>query len=127
FGRGFALDGLGLDRLGLRRGPGLGFFRSGPPPAPRRTCLGDVIDQLEVDHLRSVALARADADDPRIAAGPVREARPDLAEELVDHVLRAQELERLAPRVDVAAAAERVHLLGDRPYLLGLRDRRLDP
>ena len=58
-----------------------------------------VVDELEVDHVGGVALARAELDDPRVAAGPLREARRDVGEQLVHDVLRAQLGERLAPRV----------------------------
>jgi hypothetical protein len=60
-------------------------------------------------------------------AGTVLEERSDLGEELVHHVAGAQERRRLPARVQVAAAAERDHLLGDRLDRLRLRDRRLDP
>jgi len=48
-------------------------------------------------------------------------------EELVRYVLRAQEGDGLAKRVEVAPLAERDHLLGDRANLLGLGLGRLDP
>src|SRR5207248_11520334 len=92
-----------------------------------RAGAGYVVDKLEVRHLGRVALARPELDDPRVATGAIREPRPDLAEELVHHVLGAEELERLPPGGHVAAPAERDHLLGDGPHLLGLRDGRLDP
>src|SRR4030095_11764606 len=66
-------------------------------------------------------------DDPRVAAGPLREARSDLGEELVHDVLRAQLGERLAACVQVAPLAERDHLLRERLDGLGLRLGRLDP
>src|SRR5207245_3924720 len=47
--------------------------------------------------------------------------------QLLDDVLRAQEGDRLPARREVAAAAERDHLLGDRLDGLGLRLGRLDP
>src|SRR5205085_10741721 len=65
-------------------------------------------------------------DNPRIAAGSVREARTDLGEQLVHDVLRAQEGERLPAGSEVAAAAERDQLLGDRLDGLGLRLGRPD-
>ena len=48
---------------------------------------------------RGVALARAELDDPRVAAGTVGEARRDVGEQLVHDVLRAQRRDRLPPRV----------------------------
>src|SRR5262249_31611225 len=65
-------------------------------------------------------------DDPRVAARPVLEPGGDVGEELVDDVLRAQVGERLPPRVDVALAPERDHLLGDRAHLFRLGDGGLD-
>jgi hypothetical protein len=44
----------------------------------------------------------------------------------VDDLLGAEVRERLPSRGEVAAAAERDHLLGDRPHGLGLRLGRLD-
>src|SRR5439155_12987002 len=64
---------------------------------------------------------------PRVASVAVREARPDLVEELVDDVLRAQEGEGLTVVVHSASPAERDHLLGDRLDGLRLRLGRLDP
>jgi hypothetical protein len=63
-----------LDRLGE------------PPGSPADSALRarNVVDELEVSHLGRVSLARAELDDPGVAAGPVRKARTDLAEELVD-------------------------------------------
>src|SRR5207237_2183074 len=72
------------------------------------------------------ARAGAGLDDPRVAARAVGEARPDVGEELVDDVLRAQVRERLPAGVDVAPPAERDHLLCDRPHGLRLRLGRAD-
>src|SRR5207247_1054755 len=46
-----------------------------------------VVHELQIDHVGRVTLTRAELDDPGIAAGPVREARRDLGEQLVHHVL----------------------------------------
>ena len=79
-----------------------------------------VVHELEVRHRRSVTLAGPDLHDPRVAAGPVGEARRDLLEERVRRALRAEKGDSLPVRRHVAALAERDHLLDDRPYLLGL-------
>ncbi len=42
-------------------------------------------DELDHRHLRRVAAADADFDDPRVAAGSVLEARPDRVEQLSYH------------------------------------------
>ena len=86
-----ASSALGPSRLGSPRRPPLARPRRAPPrlaggfddgPArPSRPLLAlasatySLVDELEVDHLGGVARARADLDDPRVAAGPVREAR----------------------------------------------------
>src|SRR5580765_1376225 len=67
------------------------------------------------------AASGAELDDPAVTAGTVGEARGDVREQLVDDVLRAQFRDRLAARREVAAPAERDHLLGQR--LDGLRFR----
>src|ERR687892_212035 len=92
----------------------------------RRCALGHVVHELEVGHRRRVALARADLDHARVAAGALREAGRHLGEEFVGDRLRAGERDRLTMRGDVAALAERDHLLHDRPHLLGLRLGRPD-
>ena len=62
------------------------------------------LNELEEDHLGRVRAARAELDDPRVAAGALRVAGRDLLEELVDQELvLAQLRERLAARVQVAA------------------------
>src|SRR6188472_1086044 len=110
-----------LRRLGFD-----GLFLAYPARRLLARRLGEEVDELEVDHLGRVTRTRADADDARVAARPVGEAGPDVAEELVHDVLRAQERKRLPPRVHAAAPSERDHLLGDRLDLLGLRRGGLD-
>ena len=85
------------------------------------------VDELEVDHLGGVALARAEAHDARVAARPVREARSDVGEQLVHDVVRAKRGERLPSGMEVAALAQGDHLLGERLDRLRLRLGRLDP
>ena len=58
----------------------------GAPVAPvglGHGLLGQRLDQLDHRHRGVVALARADLGDPGVAARAVREARPDLGEQLV--------------------------------------------
>src|SRR5438477_11347062 len=93
----------------------------------RRRRLRLEVDELEVDHVSRVPWAGPQLDDPRIAARPLREAGADVGEEAVDNLLRAQVRERLPPCVEIAALAERDHLLGERLDRLRLRLRRLDP
>src|SRR6478672_628426 len=69
----------------------------------------------------------AELDDPRVAAGAVCHPWPDIGEELVHGLLRPQDGERLPARVEVAAPAERDHLLGERLDRLRLRLSCLDP
>src|SRR4051812_35573950 len=85
-----------------------------------------VVHELQVDHRRRVARARAELHDARVAARPVGEARADLGEQLVHGLLLAQERERAPARREVASPAERDHLLGNRAHLLGLRLGGLD-
>src|SRR5215218_7055174 len=85
--------------------------------APPR--LRNVIDELEIDHLGRVALARTDPYDPRVTAGTVGEARGHLREEMVNHLVRAEVGERLPACVQIAPPTGRDHLLGNR--LDGLR------
>ena len=86
-----------------------------------------VVDELEVDHLGGVALARAEPDDARVAARPLGEPRGDVGEEPVHDVVRAKRGERLPAGMEVAALAQRDHLLGERLDGLRLRLGRLDP
>src|SRR3954463_12322424 len=89
--------------------------------------LGREVDKLEIDHVGRVSWTRAELHDPRVAAGTLGEARADVCEQAMDDLLRAQVRERLPPRMEVAAFAERDHLLGERLDRLRLRFRRLDP
>src|SRR6266536_3793099 len=86
-----------------------------------------VVDELEIDHVGCVAVARAELHDARVAAGAVDEARRDVGEELVHDVLRPKRRDRLAPGGEVTAATEGDHLLGERLDGFGLRLGRLDP
>src|SRR4029079_1206698 len=60
-------------------------------------------------------------------ARPVGHPRPDVGEELVHRLLRAQDGERLPARVEIAAPAQRDHLLGERLDGFRLRLGRPDP
>jgi hypothetical protein len=77
--------------------------------------------------LGRVALARAELHDPRIAAGPVGEARRHVREQLVHDVASSGAWRWRVARSEVAALAERDHLLGERLHRLRLRLGRLDP
>ena len=67
---------------------------------------GLVVDELEIHHLGSVALTRAEPHDARVAAGPIREARSDVGEERVHDVVRAKRGERLPSGMEIAALAQ---------------------
>ena len=126
-----------LARTGLRRGPGSRLRTSGP--AASRTATDSVrqpsdrrpeaaLDQLEEDHLGRVRAARAELDDPRVAAGARRVARRDLLEQLVDdELVLAERRERLAAGMQVAALGERDQLLDLGLDRLRLRLGGLDP
>ena len=86
-----------------------------------------VVDELEIHHLGCVTLALAEPHDARVAAGAISEARCDLGEESVDDVVGAKRGERLSASMEVAALAQRDHLLGERLDCLRLGLRRLDP
>src|SRR4029079_6476954 len=88
-----------------------------------------LLNQLEVDHFGAVRHARAELQDPRVAAGTLRVAGSDLLEELVDHALVGvlEDRGRLAARVQVALARERDQLLDLRLDRLGLGLGGLDP
>ena len=84
--------------------------------------------ELEEDHLGRVRAARAELDDPRVAARALGVARSHFLEELVDHELVLAEVrERLPARVQVAPLAERDQLLDLGLHRLRLRLARLDP
>ena len=87
---------------------------------------GLVVDELEVDHLGGVALAGAEPDDARVAAGPLREARSDVGEEPVDDVFERSAASACRAGMEVAALAQRDHLLGERLDRLRLGLGRLD-
>src|SRR6185436_10665554 len=65
-------------------------------------------------------------EDPRVAAAPLGEPRPDLAEELVYDVPVRDLLQHLASRGHVALLGERDQLLGHGTHGLGLRFGRVD-
>src|SRR5437868_5517056 len=71
-------------------------------------------EELDDGHRRAVAAALTDLQDARVATRPLRVSRPDLGEELVDHVAVGHGLEYLPPGVDVAALGERDQVLGQR-------------
>src|SRR3954471_2115437 len=94
-------------------------------PCPARSC---DLDELEEDHLGRIRAALTELDDPRVAAGPVRVARTDLLEQLVDdEPVLAERREGLAPGVETAALGERDQLLDLGLDGLGLRLAGLDP
>ena len=105
---------------------GLFLFR---PRSRDRERRGDglVIDELEIHHLGGVALTLPEPHDARVAAGPIREARSDVGEERVDDVVRAKRGERLPSGMEIAALAQRDHLLREGLDRLRLGLGRLDP
>src|SRR4051812_39061413 len=89
---------------------------------------GPTLHELEERHLRRVRLPRAELQDPRVPARPLRVARRYLLEQLVDHELvLAERRQRLAPRVQVAALRQRYQPLDLGLHGLRLRAGRLDP
>ena len=86
------------------------------------------LDQLEEDHLGRVGATRTELEDAGVAARPLRVARSDLLEQLVDgELVLAERRQRLAPGVQVAALGERDQLLDLGLDGLGLGLGRLDP
>src|SRR6185312_10649246 len=69
---------------------------------------------------------RPELDDARVTAGSLGVARRDVVEEALDDGLLAQEGNGLPTRVEVAALAQRDHLLGHGPHFLGLGQGRAD-
>src|SRR3954449_2268828 len=70
------------------------------------------LHQLQQHHLGGVGAARAQLEDPGVAAGPLRVPRRDLLEQLVDdELVLPQRRERLPARVQVAALGQRDQLL----------------
>src|SRR5205807_2729320 len=86
---------------------------------PSRTP-GRRLDELDAGHRRVVAVAGAELEDPGVAAGPIVVARRDLVEQLVGHVLVADEGHDLPVLVDAALLGFGDELLGHRPERLGL-------
>src|SRR3954452_3324787 len=85
-------------------------------------------DQLEQDHLGRIRPARAQLEDARVAARPLRVARGDLLEQLVDHELvLAEARHRLPASVLIAALGERDQPLQVRLDRLGLGLSGLNP
>src|SRR3954451_20962933 len=85
-------------------------------------------DELEEDHLARVRATRTELQDPRVAAGTLRVARPDLLEEAVhDELVLAERSRRLPARVLITALCERDQLLDLRLDGLCLGLGRLDP
>src|SRR3954451_23758019 len=127
-----SISSRGSRRLGRNAGCGrpllyLGLFGRLLADAPRSRRRRHVVHELEVRHLRRVAPARAELDDPRVAAGTLLETRRDVGEQHRHDVVRAQERKGVAPRGEVAAAAQGDHLLRNRADGLRLGDGRLDP
>src|SRR5439155_9180030 len=88
-------------------------------PPSRLPAAPEDSDELDEDHLRRIATARAELEDARIAARALRIARREFLEQLVHRELVLRERrERLAARVQIAA-------LGQRDQLLDLRLDRL--
>src|SRR2546428_2075026 len=103
-------------------GPPCRSSRRSPPPAGRSRT-----QQFDPSHLGAVARAMAQLDDAGVAAGPRREPRPHVLEELVRHVAVLQAALHQAPRVQVAAARQRDEPLGVGPELFRLRLGGHDP
>src|SRR5438128_7113601 len=91
-------------RFVLRLGPGfflrLLFF--GRLFALRRL----VADELEDGHFRGIAAARSQLDDARVAAGPLRESRPERGEQLRDQAIVAHDALDPTPVMDAVALSE---------------------
>src|SRR4051795_11182476 len=87
------------------------------------------LDELDVDHFRAVRHARTELEDAGVATRPLRVARGNLLEELVDHALVGvlEDRGRPAARVQVTLARERDQLLDLRLDRLGLGLGGLDP
>src|SRR5205823_3382730 len=64
-------------------------------------------EQLDEGHGRTIALALSQLQDPGVAARPLREAGPDLGEQLVHDVSVRDRLQDLAARMHVAPFGER--------------------
>ena len=120
---------LGGERRRRSRSP-----RAGRPPSRRRRRAQEGqphgagrLDELDVDHLGRVAATRTELEDAGVAAGPLRVARGDLLEQLVDgELVLAERAQRLAPGVQVTALGERDELLDLGLDRLGLRLGGLD-
>ena len=82
--------------------------------------LPEGLDELDARHGRVVAGARAELQDPRVAAVAVGVARPDLGEELVRDVLVVDRRDDLALLVHAAVLRLGDELLGVGPQRLGL-------
>ena len=77
-------------------------------------------DQLDAGHRGVVALARAELEDPGVAARTVGVAGADVVEQLVGHLEVTQEGQHLAVVVQAALAGLGDELLGDGAHGLGL-------
>ena len=117
----------------LTAGPGPAFSRdsgngrSGGLLGLRRLFLGlGAVHQLHERHGRVVALAEAPLEDAQVTAVAALVARPQLVEELHDHVAVAQAVEREALVGERRVLAERDDGLGHPAQLLGLRERGAD-
>src|SRR5574338_1727752 len=85
-----------------------------------------VLDKLDARHVRAVTLAVAGLQNARVTAGPLRELRPDLLEQLVRRFPLLDVAAGQPARVQRAGASLRDELLDERPQLLGLGFGRLD-
>ena len=103
---------------------------SAMPGAATRLGRSDAaLDELEEDHLGRVRAARAELDDPRVAAGALRVARARSPRTACGRGTGPGPSvgQRLAPGVEVAALGERDQLLDLGLDRLGLRLAGLDP
>ena len=117
-------EGARRSRAAARRGsPRREPRRSAPRPAVRRGCSRPGRDTPRARHL----LARAELDDPRIAAGRSEKRGATSAKRWCTTSFDRSSASASLVRVQVTALAERDQLLGERPDGLRLRLGGLDP
>ena len=97
------------------------------PPSERTPLELLALHELDPRHRGTVALARPELQDPRVAALPLLEPWPDLVEELRDDVAVGDVAEDLAARREVPTLRERDQLLRERAERFRLRLRRPMP
>src|SRR6478672_13283745 len=85
-----------------------------------------VLNELDARHVCAVTLAVAGLQNARVTAGPRRELRPDLLEQLVRRFPLLDVAAGQPARVQRAGAGLRDELLDERPQFLGLRLGGLD-